>query len=132
MRFMRLLVMVIFSFRRSLIFVCAPFAYPPIEPSERITRWQGIEIGRGFLRKTFPTARAARGDPIARATSLYVAILPRGICFTASYTRSAKFLRLFDIFCGLQNAYLILHQHNANLSIRGDSPSFREVEPPQY
>jgi len=44
--------------------------YPPIDPSEQITLWQGICIGSGFLPQAFATALAESGRPIAIAISL--------------------------------------------------------------
>ena len=44
-------------------------AYPPSEPSRRSTRWHGMTIGMGFVAHAVPTARTARGRPVARARS---------------------------------------------------------------
>ena len=47
--------------------------YPPSVPSERIARWQGMTIGKGFVARALPTARAPpgntqmSGDPTVRA-----------------------------------------------------------------
>jgi hypothetical protein len=68
-----------------------PQAKPPILPSLRITRWHGTLL-KGFLFSAFPTAREARGDPMALAISEYVLILPLGILLQASYTRFSKSL----------------------------------------
>jgi len=54
--------------------------YPPSEPSDLITLWQGIFGGQGFLAIALATARIADGLPIALATSEYVLMVPFGIC----------------------------------------------------
>ena len=41
----------------------------------------------GFAAHAFATARAASGAPIARATSAYERVSPRGIAASASQTR---------------------------------------------
>ena len=46
----------------------SPPAYRPIEPSERITRWQGTTTGSGFVAQAVPAARTAFGLPAAAAT----------------------------------------------------------------
>ena len=71
------------SFFSSLYFVeTPPFPlYPPKEPSDLITLWQGISMGLGFFPHAFATARAEFGFPIAIAISLYVLTSPLGIFF---------------------------------------------------
>ncbi len=55
-------------FRRDFLSFLPPGAEkPPVWPSERIMRWQGIIRGIGFLAKTFATARAELGWPISSA-----------------------------------------------------------------
>ena len=43
--------------------------YPPSVPSPAMTRWQGIRIGSGLRPIAPPTACAAPGRPIRRASS---------------------------------------------------------------
>src|SRR3954470_3378234 len=42
---------------------------PPSEPAEPTTRWQGTTMGKRFPLITFPTARAAPGEPARPASS---------------------------------------------------------------
>ena len=46
--------------------------YPPIDPLEQITLWQGLIIGNGFLPHALATALYALGLPIFIAICLYV------------------------------------------------------------
>ena len=53
--------------------------YPPMLPSEVITRWQGIGPGVGFAPHAVATARYALGFPTRSASFLYVITCPLGI-----------------------------------------------------
>ena len=74
------------SFLRSLTFAAAPCVKPPTHKLLFTTRWHGIRGANGLAFKAFPTARTARGFPMARAIWAYVAALPRGILRVAAYT----------------------------------------------
>src|SRR6266516_858042 len=54
---------------RSARLACRPPAYPPSDPSERTTRWQGTTTGNGLVAHAAPTARTAFGLPAAAATA---------------------------------------------------------------
>ena len=57
----------------SAFFIARPPWYPPSVPSERIARWQGMTMGKGFVARALPTAPGAPGnaqmgrDPPVRA-----------------------------------------------------------------
>jgi hypothetical protein len=57
-----------------------------------MTRWHGISRPIGFRPTAPPTARAAPGFPMRRATSPYEAVAPRGIVRTPSSTRRSQSL----------------------------------------
>ena len=56
-----------FSISRSFFFRARPQAYPPRVPSVRSARWHGMTSATGFAPQALPTARTARGAPMARA-----------------------------------------------------------------
>ena len=67
-------------------------AYPVSAPEVPITRWQGISSPIGLRPTAPPTARAAPGFPIRRATSPYEAVAPRGMVRTPLSTRWSQSL----------------------------------------
>jgi len=66
---------------------------PPIWPSLRTIRWQGIINGKGFLASAFPTALAALVRPIFFARAEYVITSPNFIPLQAVKTEQLKLLR---------------------------------------
>ena len=48
------------------LFAAGPPRYPPNDPSDRTTRWQGTTTGIGLVAQAVPTARTARGLPAAQ------------------------------------------------------------------
>lgn len=68
------------------IFFSIPQWYPPSDPSDDTTRWQGIMIAIGFAPIADQTARTAFGRPIASAICLYVLVWPRGIFWSSAHT----------------------------------------------
>ena len=53
-----------------------PALYPPSDPSEFITLWQGTIIGTGFEPFALPTARTESFLPILSASVLYAMAFP--------------------------------------------------------
>src|SRR5207249_3530337 len=65
-----------------------PPAYPRIDPSAPITRWQGRTISSGLAPIAAPTARISlRGTSSRAASSPYVVVVPYGISSSARHTR---------------------------------------------
>src|ERR1700723_2725776 len=64
-----------------------PQRYPARLPSSRTTRWHGTTIDTGFVAQARATARTAVGRPMARATCVYVRVVPYGILRSSSQTR---------------------------------------------
>ncbi len=74
----------------SFFFIPSPPENPPSVPAELITRCQGMIIGIGFAPTACPTALAASGFLILRATQAYDRVSPEGIFITARQTACWK------------------------------------------
>ena len=57
------------SRRRRVCLAAGPPTYPPADPSERTTRWQGTTTGSGLVLHAVAAARTALGFPAAAATA---------------------------------------------------------------
>src|SRR5690606_40780975 len=73
----------------SFLFLSTPHRYPPTPApaADGTTRWHGTTTATRLLAHARATARAARGSPIAFATSPYVRVSPGGISRSAFHTR---------------------------------------------
>ena len=80
--------------------ISAPAENPP-KPPFAVTRWHGIRTRTGFLPRACPTARAARGIPIALASCPYETDCPYPTARAASQTARQKDVPLiFNFSCG--------------------------------
>src|ERR1700760_434484 len=80
----------VFSILSRARLIARPPVKPPIVPPPARTRWHGITIGIGLRPRADPTARAACGTPIARATEPYDPGLPSGMSRVAVSTALVK------------------------------------------